>query len=104
MRYYVQCRVHHEEKIYLRLDDTPLARQEIPYERFTLTCPTDGTVHHYSRDEILAEEGASLPLTGSAVGALLFIFAPLAGIVGAVAGFLGGTDKEKKRVADFNTS
>jgi len=104
LRYYVRCREHPEEKVYLRLENEPLVRASIPFDHFTIPCPTTGTNLIYSSEEIRAEEGAALPLTGTAVGALLFIFAPLAGIVGAVAGFLGGADKERRRVAEFNKS
>ena len=104
MRYYVKCRDHPEEKVYLRLENEPLVRASIPFDHFTISCPTTGASRIYSSKEIHAEEGAALPLTGTAVGALLFIFAPLAGIVGAVVGFLGGADKERTRVAEFNQS
>jgi hypothetical protein len=104
VRYYVKCRDHPEEKIYVRLGGEPATRSDIPFKLFTIACPTSGSPFAYCARDIVAEEGAALPLTGTAVGALLFIFAPLAGVVGAIAGFLGGADKERKRVTEFNES
>ena len=105
MRFYVTCHDHPDEKVFLRFEgDAPHVRGDIPYDFFTVECPTSGNRFSYSVSEIMAEEGAALPLAGSAVGALLFLFAPLAGLVGTVAGLFGGAAKESELVRKFNES
>jgi len=105
MRLYVVCHSHPDEKIYLRLEGKiPEVRSDIPFGSFIVECPTSGKRASYLVSDVMAEEGATLPLVGSAVGALLFLFAPLAGLVGAVAGLLGGAKKEAELVKRFNGS
>ena len=104
MRYFVNCRHHPEEKIYLNLVGSPAKRSDIPYEAFSAACPTSGRLAAYSTSEIVSEPGTSLPLLGTAVGALLFAFTPLAGLIGSVAGLFGGAERERKRVEEFNSS
>ena len=74
MRYYVKCRDHPEEKIYVRLGGESATRFGILFRRFTIAFPTSGNPFAYSASDVLAEEGGALPLTATPVGALLFIF------------------------------
>ena len=104
MRYFVKCRVHRDEKVYLRLEDNPDTRADLDFASFNVACPRSGSISLYSTSEIIAEPGVELPLLGTAVGALLFVFTPVAGLIGSIAGLFGGTDREKRRVEGFNKS
>lgn len=105
MRYYVCCRKHPQEKVFLRFEGSqPSTRNEIPLSAFTVRCPKTGELELYGPMDVLVEAGSSLPLAGSAVGALLFLFAPLAGVVGTIAGLLGGASREADQVKRFNNS
>ena len=105
MRFYVVCHDHPDEKIYLKFEgDAPEVRGDISFDSFTVACPASGNRSVYSVSEVMAEEGATLPVAGSAVGALLFLFTPIAGLVGTIAGLFGGVAKERDRVKTFNES
>ena len=104
MRYYVLCKDHPDEKIYVRLTDEPKTRDAIPFEWFTMSCTSSGVQHTYLTDEIVAEKGTALPLAGGLLGAVLYLVSPVAGIVGALVGAAKGTRTEEDRVRQFNSS
>jgi len=105
MRYFVVCREHPHEKVFLGFEGAqPSTREEIPLAAFSVRCPQTNESAVYGREDVMAEAGSALPLAGSAVGALLFLFAPLAGVVGTIAGYLGGASREADQVKRFNES
>jgi hypothetical protein len=102
MRFYVICRVHPNEKIYINLANAPTVRNDIQATPFQLTCGSNHT-DTYSRQEVLAEIGLA-PVGGLILGSVLFLIDPIIGIVGASAGLFGLAAAEQERVRRFNES
>ena len=105
MRLYVMCKKHPQEKIYLSFTgEQPQSRGQINLPIFSVECPSTRRFYNYARDEVVAEEGAALPLTGAALGALLFLINPISGMIGTLVGAAGGRASEVDKVKRFNES
>lgn len=101
MRYFVWCKVHPEEKIYINFQKQPQTRAEIP-QVFSLKCPR-GVTSSYSNRDVQAEMGGTA-IAGALLGALLFVVDPVLGIIGALTGGAIGGSAEKQAVDKFNKS
>lgn len=101
MRYFVWCKVHNQEKIYINFKNQPKTRAEIP-STFTLKCPR-GAISSYSNHDVQAEIG-STAIAGALLGALLFVVDPILGIIGALTGGVIGGSAESQEVDKFNKS
>jgi hypothetical protein len=105
MRFYVHCKQHPQERIYLRFAGRePQQRIEVPLHFFRAQCNITNEFNHYTTGDVFAEEGAQLPLTGAGLGALLFFINPISGIIGTIIGLFGGQSTEEDRVRRFNSS
>lgn len=104
MQFYVLCKEagHNAEKIYVKFDNQPKLRSEIPLSAFQLTCKS-GHTNIYFRNDVFAEIGLE-PIGGAILGALLFILDPLVGIAGAATGLFGIAARENEKVKTFNSS
>ena len=102
MRFYVKCRIHPNERIYIRFEREPQTKNEIPFWTFQMTCP-QGHPDTYYRNEVIAEMGLE-PIGGAILGGLLFLVDPLAGVIGASAGLFGMAAHEEEKVRRFNES
>ena len=102
MKYYVYCREHPQEKIYIDFGKEISTKDEIPYPCFSLKCPTSNNAFTYNANDVMAEIGTALG--GALVGALLFLIDPVLGLVGTVMGLLGKTKIEQDKVIKFNNS
>lgn len=101
MRFYVLCKYHNNEKIYLKFDKEPQVRSDIP-PYFNVTCP-NGIADNHQNSEVKAEMGLE-PIGGAILGGILFIVDPLLGIAGAGLGLFGMIKKETDKVEKFNKS
>jgi len=101
MRYFVLCKVHTGEKIYIYFQNQPKTRSEIPYS-FSLKCPK-GSTSIYSNRDVQAEIGGTA-IVGFLLGALLFVIDPALGLLGAITGGAIGGSAEKRDVDNFNNS
>lgn len=101
MRYFVWCKVHPQEKIYINFQNQPKTRADIP-PSFTLKCPR-GSTSLYSNRDVQAEIGGTA-IAGALLGALLFVVDPVLGILGAITGGAIGGSAEKQAVDNFNKS
>lgn len=105
MRLYVNCQDHPEEKIYIQFrGDEPQHRNDIALSVFRVRCSITGEYNQYTSDDVIAEEGAQLPIAGAVLGALLFFVNPIAGLIGTIAGGVGGKISEEEKVNTFNGS
>ncbi|MHB1645908.1 MAG: hypothetical protein ACYCSW_05290 [bacterium] len=102
MKYYVFCKEHSQEKIYIDFGKEISTKDEIPYSCFSLKCPTTNNSYNYNANEVMAEAGTALG--GALVGALLFLIDPVLGLIGSVAGLLSKTKIEDDKVLKFNNS
>jgi hypothetical protein len=105
MRYYVICRGHGGEKVYITFQGRqPTVRGEISASAYEITCP-QGSTSIYSRMDIMAEADI-LPaiVLGGGAGLILSILDPLVGIAGGGAVFSGMVADEEKKVKQFNES
>jgi len=101
MRYFVWCKVHPGEKIYINFQNQPKTRSEIP-SLFSLKCPK-GSTSIYSNRDVQAEIGETA-IAGALLGALLFVIDPVLGLLGAITGGAIGGLSEKQSVDNFNNS
>lgn len=101
MQYYVICRQHPNEKVYVRFTTPPETRSEVPAS-FQATCGK-GHQNTYYRAEVVAEVGLE-PWVGGLVGGLLFFVDPIAGVMGATAGYTAVLKVETDKVKRFNES
>lgn len=102
MKFFVWCKTHAQEKVYINFQPPlPKVRSNIPYT-FNLTCPR-GSINRYSNREVFAEMG-NASLAGAAIGGLLFLLDPILGILGAVLGGTISASAEKESVDKFNNS
>ena len=101
MRFYVMCRFHGGERIYITFQRQPRTRSEIPVT-FNLTCPT-GVASVYTNREVIAEVGAAA-VGGAVLGGLLFLIDPLLGLAGMILGAAGANQAEQQSVDAFNQS
>lgn len=101
MRYFVDCKVHSGEKIYVNFQKQPKTRSEIP-STFSLKCPK-GSMSAYSNGEVQAEIGGTA-IAGALLGALLFVVDPVLGLLGAITGGAIGGSADKQAVDNFNNS
>lgn len=102
MRFFVWCKSHEQEKIYINFQaPIPKVRSDIN-SAFNLTCPR-GVTNLYTNREVNAEMG-SASLAGAAVGGLLFLLDPILGILGAILGGTISASAEKENVDRFNNS
>ncbi|MCL4546768.1 MAG: hypothetical protein M1576_03385 [Deltaproteobacteria bacterium] len=102
MRYFVHCKEHPEEKIYVDFGKQIFDKNELDYPCFSLACPKSGNTHTYSLNEISAEPGVAIG--GGILGALLFFLDPIAGIIGTITGLAAGLKNEQEKVEKFNNS
>ena len=102
MRFYVRCRVHQNERIYITFQSEPQTRSDIQQETFQLICP-QGRPDVYFKAEIIAEVGLE-PIGGAILGGILFLVDPLAGVLGASLGLFGVAAREQEKVRRFNGS
>lgn len=102
MKYYVFCKEHPEEKIYINFGKEIATKNDVPFSCFSLTCPTNNLSHTYNINNVKAEEGFALG--GAFIGALLFLVDPVLGLIGAIAGLLGMAKNEHDKVEKFNNS
>ena len=103
MKYYVFCKEHPQEKIYIDFNNVEISvKDDVPYPCFTLSCPTTNHRNVYNANEVQAEAG--IVLGGALVGGLLFLIDPVLGLIGSIAGLIGMTKKEQDRVRKFNSS
>lgn len=100
MRFYVNCRYHKGEKIYIQFATVPKVRSQIP--PFEVTCP-QGFKETYYKDDVFAELGPAF-VGGAIVGGLLFLLDPILGILGVILGGLGVGATEQSAVDNFNKS
>ncbi|MEM4068145.1 MAG: hypothetical protein QXV17_14940 [Candidatus Micrarchaeaceae archaeon] len=100
MRFFVYCKYHSGEKIYIQFTTVPQVRSQIP--PFNATCP-QGYTAPYNKDDVIAEAGPAV-VGGAVVGALLFLLDPVLGILGAILGGLGVGAAEQAAVERFNKS
>lgn len=102
MRHYVRCHSHTDEKIYVRFEQEPATREQIP-EWFFADCTRTQQRDTYSRKEVTAEIGPSFIAGAVAVAALLVLVDPIVGIISAIGGALG-LQNEQKKIDTFNQS
>ena len=102
MKYFVYCKEHHDEKIYINFGKEVKTKNELTYECFSLICPTSKTTYLYNINEVKAEVGPAFG--GALVGALLFIIDPVLGLIGSITGLLGMAKIEQEKVNKFNNS
>ena len=105
MKYYVFCKEHPQEKIYIDFTDITIkitVKNDIPYHYFTLWCHSNNHINVYNVNEIQAEKG--IVLGGALVGSLLFIIDPILAFIDLIAAVLGIRKKEQNKVKKFNNS
>ena len=100
MRFFVNCKYHRGEKIYVQFVTPPQVRSQVP--PFNATCP-QGFTTIYDRNDVFAELGPAF-VGGAIVGALLFLLDPILGILGVILGGLGVGAAEQTAVDNFNKS
>ena len=105
MKYYVFCKTHNEERIYVTFSNPPpKVRAEIPAPVYQITCPK-GSVSFYSKMDIIAEvEVLPAAIVGLGAGLILSLLDPLVGVAGGGAAFSGMMADEEKKVKEFNQS
>ena len=101
MRFYVKCKIHQTEKIYLKFDKEPQSRANVPLS-FTATCPS-GIQQLFTNQEVIAEVGIE-PIAGAILGGLLFFIDPVLGLIGLFGGLIGVNANEQQKVDNFNGS
>lgn len=101
MRYFVQCRTHPEERVYITFkpEQQPPDRSQVAAQ-FWLKCNL-GALNIYRREEVFAEPGPTW-LVGAAVGALMFFLDPIVGIAAAIGGAVGVRATEEAAAQRFN--
>lgn len=104
MQFFVYCKHpgHTNEKIYIRFEREPQVRAEIPFWTFQMTCP-QGSTNTYYKNEVHAEVGLE-PVGGAILGGLLFLVDPVAGVIGAGAGYAAVKKAEDEKVKKFEAS
>ena len=102
MRFYVTCKYHPQERIYVTFQQEPVTRARVP-RVFTLKCPSmPNLATSYFPNDVYAEVGP--PIGGALVGALLFLVDPLLGLAGMIIGATIHGQSEQDRVRNFNNS
>lgn len=100
MRLYVTCPIS-QEKIYVDIK----AKHRVHITPFTIECPHDGGIHHYTWDDVEAEPGRGTVAGGALVGGLIGLLGgPIGVVLGGTAGALIGAntgDEEKRKVREF---
>lgn len=105
MRLYVNCREHPQERIYIQFPGRePQEKRDIPLPLFCARCSITENYSSYTSSDVMAEEGAQLPVLGAGLGALLFFINPIAGAFGTILGLAGGKRSEEEKVGRFNQS
>ena len=105
MKYYVFCKEHAQEKIYIDFSNITIkiaVKNDIPYHYFTLFCHSNNHINVYDVNEIQAERG--FVLGGALIGGLLFIIDPILGFIDLIKGLIGISKKEQEKVKKFNNS
>ena len=100
MRFYVYCKSHLGEKIYVQFPTPPQLRSQVP--PFNAKC-SQGSTHIYYNGDVFAELGPAV-IGGVVVGALLFLLDPILGILGMILGGLGVGAADQAAVDKFNNS
>ena len=105
MKYYVICKTHNGEKIYINFaNPQPKVRAEIPAPLYEITCPQDSS-SFYSKMDIKAEVDLLPVIIATGGGAILLsLLDPLIGVFGGGAIFSGMTAEEERKVKEFNQS
>lgn len=105
MKYYVFCKTHNGERIYINFAiPRPKVRADIPAPVYQITCP-QGSMSFYSKMDIIAEaEILPAAIVGVGAGLILSLLDPLVGVAGGGAAFSGIMADEEKRVKEFNQS
>jgi hypothetical protein len=101
MRFYVICRIHPNEKIYIKFEPEPQTRAEIPIY-FSATCPI-GIQNKYTNSEVIAEIGAEKIGLAALVTIGAFLIDPVLGILSILGSTAYGAS-EKSKVDKFNNS
>ena len=101
MRFYVMCRTHPNEKIYIKFEQEPQTRAEVP-TYFSATC-SSGIQHQYINTEVIAEIGADKIGIAGLLTIAAFLIDPIFGIVGILGSTTYGA-MEKSKVDKFNNS
>ena len=100
MRYFVHCKLHNSERIYVNFSNNPRRRTDLPAV-FMLNCPsTSQPIAFYPSD--VSAEGGPAPIGGAIIGGLLFLVDPVLGLLGALLGAGAANNEEQQQVNDFN--
>ena len=105
MKYYVFCKEHLQEKIYIDFSNITIkisVKNDIPYHYFTLWCHYTNCLNVYDVNEIQAEKGFALG--GALIGSLLFIIDPILAFIDLIKRLTGISKKEQDKIKKFNNS
>lgn len=101
MKFFVYCKDHSNEKIYLDFGDNKiLSKNDICYDNFKVKCKTTKKEYIYNINEISAEPGVQL--SGVFVGAFLFVIDPILGFIDLFKKIFKMNKKELILVKNFN--